>query len=202
MSLDATLGKTVTCYTRQVGVIPQHFTFVDKSTPRETVKYYAKIFGVRVDIDKILKEVLLEDAANVLFENLSGGQKQKMGLALSLVNSPELLFLDEPTTNARRAVWDVIRKFKTSGRTIILTTHYLEEAENLSDRVAIMDHGRIIAMGTSDEIIALTSGLLMSPHYTRNSSSSSNFHLRLCPRGSGFSQRYSGIFFSALFLLY
>jgi ABC-2 type transport system ATP-binding protein len=101
---------------------------------------------------------LLEDSANVLFENLSGGQKQKMGLALSLVNSPELLFLDEPTTgldpNARRAVWDVIRKFKTSGKTIILTTHYLEEAEYLSDRVAIMDHGRIIAIGTSDEIIA------------------------------------------------
>ena len=143
---------------QRVGVIPQHFTFVDKSTPREAMKYYAKIFGVRVDTDRILKEVLLEDSANVLFENLSGGQKQKMGLALSLVNSPELLFLDEPTTgldpNARRAVWDVIRKFKTSGKTIILTTHYLEEAEHLSDRVAIMDHGRIIAIGTSDEIIA------------------------------------------------
>jgi ABC-2 type transport system ATP-binding protein len=143
---------------RRVGVIPQHFTFVDKSTPREAMKYYAKIFDVRVDTDRILKEVLLEDSANVLFENLSGGQKQKMGLALSLVNSPELLFLDEPTTgldpNARRAVWDVIRKFKASGKTIILTTHYLEEAEHLSDRVAIMDHGRIIAIGTSDEIIA------------------------------------------------
>jgi ABC-2 type transport system ATP-binding protein len=143
---------------RRVGVIPQHFTFVDKSTPREAVKYYAKIFNVSVDADRILKEALLEDSANVLFENLSGGQKQKMGLALSLVNSPELLFLDEPTTgldpNARRAVWDVIRKFKTSGKTIMLTTHYLEEAEHLSDRVAIMDHGQIIAIGTSDEIIA------------------------------------------------
>jgi ABC-2 type transport system ATP-binding protein len=143
---------------RRIGVIPQHFTFVDKSTPREAVKYYAKIFDVSVDADRILKEALLEDSANVLFENLSGGQKQKMGLALSLVNSPELLFLDEPTTgldpNARRAVWDVIRKFKRSGKTIILTTHYLGEAEHLSDRVAIMHHGRIIAIGTSDEIIA------------------------------------------------
>jgi ABC-2 type transport system ATP-binding protein len=143
---------------RQVGVIPQHFTFVDKSTPSEAVKYYAKIFGVRVDTDRILKEVLLEDSANILFEKLSGGQKQKLGLALALVNSPELLFLDEPTTGldptARRAVWDVIRKFKTGGKTIILTTHYLEEAESLSDRVAIMDHGRIIAIGASDEIIA------------------------------------------------
>jgi ABC-2 type transport system ATP-binding protein len=152
-----TLGKTVTRYTGELesypSVLPSY-----KSTPREAMKYYAKIFGVRVDTDRILKEVLLEDSANVLFENLSGGQKQKMGLALSLVNSPELLFLDEPTTgldpNARRAFWDVIRKFKTSGKTIILTTHYLEEAEHLSDRVAIMDRGRIIAIGTSDEIIS------------------------------------------------
>jgi ABC-2 type transport system ATP-binding protein len=143
---------------RRVGIMPQHFNFVEKSTPKEAVKYYAKIFEVSVDTDRILKEVLLEDSANVLFEKLSGGQKQKMGIALSLVNYPELLFLDEPTTgldpNARRAVWDVIIKFKTSGKTIVLTTHYLEEAEHLSDRVAIMDHGRIIAIGTSDEIIA------------------------------------------------
>jgi ABC-2 type transport system ATP-binding protein len=100
---------------------------------------------------------LLEDSAKNLFENLSGGQRQKMGLALSLVNSPELLFLDEPTTgldpNARRAIWEVILGLKAKGKTIILTTHYLEEAQHLSDRVAIMNHGQIVAMGTSDEII-------------------------------------------------
>jgi ABC-2 type transport system ATP-binding protein len=142
---------------RRIGVIPQDFTFFDKANPREAVKYYADLFGVSVDANEILREVVLEDSAGVLFENLSGGQKQKMGLALSLVNSAELLFLDEPTTgldpNARRAIWDVIRGLRSKGKTVILTTHYLDEAEQLSDRVAIMNHGRIVATGTSDEII-------------------------------------------------
>jgi ABC-2 type transport system ATP-binding protein len=142
---------------RRIGVIPQDFTFFDKANPREAVTYYAALFGVSVDADEILREVVLDDSAGVLFENLSGGQKQKLGLALALVNSAELLFLDEPTTgldpNARRAVWDVIRGLKSKGKTVILTTHYLDEAEQLSDRVAIMNHGHIVAMGTSEEII-------------------------------------------------
>jgi ABC-2 type transport system ATP-binding protein len=143
---------------RRIGVIPQDFTFFDKTNPREAVKYYANLFGVNVNVDKILKEVLLDDSAGVLFDNLSGGQKQKMGLALSLVNSPELFFLDEPTTgldpNARRAIWELIRGLRNEGRTIILTTHYLDEAEQLSDRIAIMNRGQIVAVGTPDEIIA------------------------------------------------
>ena len=142
---------------KKIGVIPQQFTFFEKTSPREAIKYYADLFNIKVNPDKILKEVLLEDSAKVLFENLSGGQKQKTGLALALVNDPELYFLDEPTTgldpNARRAVWEVIRGLKRKGKTIILTTHYLEEAQQLSDRVAIVDHGKIVAMGTSDEII-------------------------------------------------
>ena len=142
---------------RKIGVIPQEFNFFEKTAPREAIEYYADLFGVRVDADQILREVLLEDSAKNLFENLSGGQKQKMGLALSLVNSPDLLFLDEPTTgldpNARRAIWEVIRSLQAKGKTIILTTHYLDEAQQLSDKVAIMDHGKIVAMGTSDEII-------------------------------------------------
>jgi ABC-2 type transport system ATP-binding protein len=142
---------------RKIGVIPQDFIFFDKANPREAIKYYADLFDASVDPDDILHEVLLEDSAGVLFENLSGGQKQKMGLALSLVNSPELYFLDEPTTgldpNARRAIWTVIRGLRSKGKTIILTTHYLDEAQQLSDRVAIMDHGRVVAIGTADEII-------------------------------------------------
>ncbi len=142
---------------KKIGVIPQNFTFFEKTSPREAINYYANLFNVKVDAEVILKEVLLEDMAKQNFENLSGGQKQKMGLALSLVNSPDLLFLDEPTTgldpNARRAIWEVIRGLKAKGKTIILTTHYLDEAQQLSDRVAIMDHGRIVAMGTTQEII-------------------------------------------------
>jgi ABC-2 type transport system ATP-binding protein len=142
---------------QKIGVIPQQFTFFDETAPREAIIYYASLFGVKVDPDEILKDVLLEDSAKNLFKNLSGGQKQKMGLALSMVNNPDLLFLDEPTTgldpNARRAIWEVIRGLKKKGKTVILTTHYLEEAELLSDRVAIMDHGKIVAMGTASEII-------------------------------------------------
>ncbi|MGD0817211.1 MAG: ABC transporter ATP-binding protein [Methanomassiliicoccales archaeon] len=142
---------------RKIGVIPQEFTFFDKTSPREAIIYYSTLFGIQTDPDEILEAVLLEDSADVLFENLSGGQKRKTGLALSLVNSPDLLFLDEPTTgldpNARRAMWEVIRGLKGRGKTIILTTHYLDEAQQLSDRVAIMDHGKIVALGTSDEII-------------------------------------------------
>ena len=143
---------------KKIGVIPQEFTFFEKTSPREAIIYYADLFGVKVDPDEILKEVLLEDSAKVMFDNLSGGQKQKTGLALALVNSPDLLFLDEPTTgldpNARRAIWEVIRGLKTKGKTIILTTHYLDEAQQLSDRVAIMNLGRFAAIGTVDEIIA------------------------------------------------
>jgi ABC-2 type transport system ATP-binding protein len=142
---------------KKIGVIPQGFKFLDYPTPREAIKYYSVLFGTKVDVDQILKDVILEDAADVYFMRLSGGQKQKMGMALSLVNDPELVFLDEPTTGldpqARRAVWEVIRNLRKQGRGVLLTTHYLEEAEELADRVAIMNHGRIIAHGTPDEII-------------------------------------------------
>lgn len=141
---------------KRIGVIPQGFRFFDKATPKEAINYYADLFGVKTSAEQILQEVILQDAANNYFENLSGGQKQKVGLALSLVNNPELLFLDEPTTGldpqARRAVWQVIKNLKKAGRSIVLTTHYLEEAEQLADRVAIMDHGLIIATGSPHEI--------------------------------------------------
>jgi ABC-2 type transport system ATP-binding protein len=143
---------------KKIGVIPQGFKFVDYATPREAITYYAALFGVEVDADAILKRVILEDSANVYFSKLSGGQKQKVGLALSLVNDPELVFLDEPTTGldpqARRAVWEVIRTLKGEGRSVLLTTHYLDEAQDLSDIVAIMTHGKIMTSGTPAEIIA------------------------------------------------
>jgi ABC-2 type transport system ATP-binding protein len=142
---------------KKLGIIPQGFTFFPKSTPREAVAYYSTLFGVKNDPDAILRKVILDEAAKVYFENLSGGQKQKLGLALALVNNPELLFLDEPTTGldpqARRNMWEVIRGLEKEGHTIMLTTHYLEEAEVLSDRVAIMNHGKIITDGTPSQII-------------------------------------------------
>ncbi len=142
---------------KKVGVMPQGFKFFDYPTPREAIKYYAGLFGVKVDTDALLKKVLLDDSANVYFTRMSGGQKQKMGLALALVNDPTLIFLDEPTTGldpqARRAVWDVIRELKKEDRSVLLTTHYLEEAQVLADRVAIMHHGRIISSGTPEEIL-------------------------------------------------
>ncbi len=143
---------------RKIGVIPQGFRFFDKCTPREAIKYYGDLFEVKIDPNVILREVILEDSANIVFQDLSVGQKQKVGLALALVNDPELLFLDEPTTGldpqARRAVWQVIRNLKKAGRSVMLTTHYLEEAQQLADRVAIMNKGRIIAAGSPPELIA------------------------------------------------
>ncbi len=177
---------------RRIGVIPQDFTFFDKQNPREALEYYAALFGVKIDADQILREVVLDDSANVLFENLSGGQKQKLGLALALVNSAELLFLDEPTTgldpNARRSIWDVIRGLRSKGRTVILTTHYLDEAAQLSDRVAIMDHGHVVAMGTSDEIIeAHGSGERLEIHGTEELAAylKANTNLNVQSNGKG-----------------
>ena len=141
----------------KIGVIPQGFKFVDYATPKEAIRYYAALFGVKADVNAILREVILEDSADVYFSRLSGGQKQKVGLALALVNDPDLFFLDEPTTGldpqARRAVWEVIRNLKSKGRSVLLTTHYLEEAEELADKVAIMNKGKIIAAGTPAELI-------------------------------------------------
>jgi ABC-2 type transport system ATP-binding protein len=142
---------------KKIGVIPQGFMFLPYTTPKEAVKYYSELFGVKADSNAILRKVILEDSADVHFMKLSGGQKQKMGLALALVNEPELVFLDEPTTGldpqARRAVWDVIWNLKKDGISVLLTTHYLEEAEELADTVAIMNNGKIITIGTPDEII-------------------------------------------------
>ena len=142
---------------RRIGVIPQEFRFFEKITAREAVEYYRSLFGTTVEPGELLARVELLDKANARFDTLSGGQKQKLGLALALTNAPEICFLDEPTTgldpHARRAIWSVIRTLRREGRTVFLTTHYLEEAELLADHVAIIHRGRIIAAGTPAEII-------------------------------------------------
>jgi ABC-2 type transport system ATP-binding protein len=142
---------------RTIGVIPQDFHFFPKLSPREALELYAGLFGVAPRARELLERVELADKSEALFDTLSGGQKQKLGLALSLVNDPKVCFLDEPTTGldprARRAIWAVIRSLKAEGRTVFLTTHYLEEAEMLADRIAIINLGRIIATGTPPDII-------------------------------------------------
>ncbi|MGD0250016.1 MAG: ABC transporter ATP-binding protein [Thermoplasmata archaeon] len=142
----------------RIGVIPQDFHFFPKLTPREAVRLYARLFSVTVDADELLARVELSDKADEYFDTLSGGQHQKVGVALALVNNPELCFLDEPTTGldprARRSIWGVIRALRREGRTVFLTTHYLDEAQQLSDRIAIINLGRIIATGSPDEIIS------------------------------------------------
>jgi len=143
---------------RRIGVTPQDFHFFPKLTPREAVRLYASLFSVKTDADELLARVELSDKADDHYDTLSGGQHQKLGVALALVNDPELCFLDEPTTGldprARRSTWDVIRRLREEGRTVFLTTHYLDEAQKLSDRIAIINKGHIIATGSPDEIIA------------------------------------------------
>jgi ABC-2 type transport system ATP-binding protein len=142
---------------RRIGVIPQDFRFFEKITPTEAIEYYGSLFGTRPNPTELLGKVDLLDKAHSRFDTLSGGQKQKLGLALALSDNPEVCFLDEPTTGldpqARRSIWEVIRGLKRDGRTVFLTTHYLEEAEILADQVGIIHHGKIIASGTPGEII-------------------------------------------------
>ena len=142
---------------RRIGVIPQDFRFFEKITPKEAIEYYRTLFRTDANPGRLLAQVELLDKIDARFDTLSGGQKQKLGLALALTNDPEICFLDEPTTgldpHARRAIWAVIRSLKREGRTVFLTTHYLEEAELLADQVAIIHHGKIIASGSPGEII-------------------------------------------------
>ena len=142
----------------RIGVIPQDFHFFPKLSPREAIRLYGRLFDVRVDPDELLARVELSDKAGEMYDTLSGGQRQKVGVALALVNDPELCFLDEPTTGldprARRSIWEVIRRLRAEGRTVFLTTHYLDEAQHLSDRISIIHLGKIIATGTPSEIIA------------------------------------------------
>jgi len=142
----------------RIGVIPQDFHFFPKLTPREAVRLYARLFDCPIDVDELLARVELTDKADAHYDTLSGGQHQKVGVALSLVNDPEVCFLDEPTTGldprARRSIWDVIRRLRKEGRCVFLTTHYLDEAQVLSDRIAILNFGKIIATGTPDALIS------------------------------------------------
>jgi ABC-2 type transport system ATP-binding protein len=143
---------------RRIGVLPQGFSSFDRITVRETIQYHSRLFNCRnTDIDGLIELANLKDKSKEQFKNLSGGLKQRLGIAIALVNNPEVVFFDEPTTGldprARREVWDVLLGLKKQGKTVFLTTHYMEEAELLADTVAIISRGSIVAMGSPVELI-------------------------------------------------
>ena len=143
---------------QRLGIQLQETQLSEKLTVIETLELFRSFFRQGPHPDTVISLVQLEEKRTARVGALSGGQKQRLALACALVGDPQLLFLDEPTTGldpqARRQVWDLIEKFKQDGRTILLTTHYMDEAERLCERVAIMDHGKVIARGTPRELIA------------------------------------------------
>ncbi|MGZ5554251.1 MAG: ABC transporter ATP-binding protein [Candidatus Aminicenantales bacterium] len=150
----------------RIGVLPQGFSSFDRITVRETIRYYSRLFRSEdVDVDGLIDLVKLKDKAQDQYQNLSGGLKQRLGIAIALVNDPEVVFLDEPTTGldprARREVWDVLLGLKKKGSTVFLTTHYIEEAELLADTVAIISAGKIIAIGSPGTLIEHNANYLL-----------------------------------------
>jgi ABC-2 type transport system ATP-binding protein len=141
----------------RIGISLQETRLSDKLTVRETVTLFRSFYKQGIDPDEAIGRVSLEDKAGAWVVKLSGGQRQRLAVACAIVGDPQLLFLDEPTTGldpqSRRQLWDVIGAYKSTGRTVMLTTHYMDEAERLCDRVAIVDQGRVIALGTPSELI-------------------------------------------------
>jgi ABC-2 type transport system ATP-binding protein len=155
------LGKTWDRNERELrerlGIQLQETQLSEKLTVLETLRLFRSFYKKGSDIDQVIGRVQLDEKRNARVGKLSGGQKQRLALACSIVGEPDLLFLDEPTTGldpqSRRQLWDLINEFKSSGRTTVLTTHYMDEAEILCDRVAIVDHGKVIAQGSPRQLI-------------------------------------------------
>ena len=147
---------------QRIGIQLQETQFPDKLTVEETLRMFRSFFRRGISVNESIKTAQLEEKRTSRVGGLSGGQKQRLAMACALVGDPELLFLDEPTTGldpqARRHLWDLVDELKQAGRTIILTTHYMDEAQRLCDRVAIMDHGKVIALGTPQQLIGTVGG--------------------------------------------
>jgi len=142
----------------RLGIQLQETQLADKLQVGEVLALFRSFYNQSHTVDEVLALVELEEKRKARVVTLSGGQKQRLAVACALVSKPELLFLDEPTTGldpqSRRQLWEIIRRFRAEGGTVLLTTHYMEEAERLCDRVAIMDHGKVISLGTPPELIA------------------------------------------------
>ena len=147
---------------QRIGIQLQETQFPDKLTVTEVLRLFRSFFRRGISVEESIQTAQLEEKRHARVVTLSGGQKQRLAMACALVGDPELLFLDEPTTGldpqARRHLWDLVDQLKHAGRTIILTTHYMDEAERLCDRVAIMDRGKVIALGTPQQLISLVGG--------------------------------------------
>jgi ABC-2 type transport system ATP-binding protein len=146
----------------RIGIALQETRFHDKLSVEETVRLFRSFYRRGLSVEEAIALVKLEEKRGAYVVKLSGGQRQRLALAVALAADPEILFLDEPTTGldpqSRRALWDVIDGLKGKGRTVVLTTHYMEEAQVLCDQVIIMDHGRIVARGTPAQLIASIGG--------------------------------------------
>jgi ABC-2 type transport system ATP-binding protein len=145
-----------------LGISLQETRLSEKLTVRETIELFASFYREPRSADEVLRDLQLGEKADAWVGKLSGGQRQRLAVATALVGNPKVLFLDEPTTGldpqSRRQLWDIIRGFQRKGGTVLLTTHYMDEAERLCDRLAIVDHGRIIAEGTPPDLIARLGG--------------------------------------------
>ncbi len=141
----------------KIGVVLQKTELMELLTVKETIKLFSSFYKKSVPYKEIIETINLKEKENSRIKGLSGGQNQRLAIGLALVNDPEIIFLDEPTTGldpqARRKVWELIKELKAKGKSIFLTTHYMEEAENLADHVCIIDHGKIIAEGSVEELI-------------------------------------------------
>jgi ABC-2 type transport system ATP-binding protein len=143
-------------YRERIGIVLQEAGFDEDFSVRELVRLYRGLYPRRLDVDAVIDQVGLSDKRDARVKTLSGGQRRRLDLALGLVGDPELLFLDEPTTGfdpgARRRAWELVEGLRGLGKTVLLTTHYMDEAEHLADRVAIMQNGRLVALGTPAEL--------------------------------------------------
>ena len=145
-------------FRERIGIVLQEAGFEDNFTPRELIRLHAGYYPHPRPVADIITLTGLDEKADARVGTLSGGQKRRLDLALGIVGDPDLLFLDEPTTgfdpSARRRAWDLVESLRALGATILLTTHYLDEAEHLADRVVVIDHGRVVAHGTPEELAA------------------------------------------------
>ena len=156
-------GRAERAFRERIGVVLQHSELWPNLTVRETHAVFAGYYERPRDVDEVVELVGLAEKAGAPVKTLSGGQKRRLDLGVALVGDPELLFLDEPTTGfdpaARRAAWEMIRSLRALGKTIVLTTHYLDEAQQLADRVAVLVEGRIVRMGSPAELIGGSLGV-------------------------------------------